>query len=150
MKIEIDSLERLRTFAETLAGTVATCPSLDVALLGPLGAGKTTLVRYFAESLGAAEPVSSPSYVLQHEYHCGSSTLEHWDLYRLNALPPELEEAPARNTIRLVEWADRAPEFLKECEIIVRLDYGATPEARVIDLTVSGGLLGVLTAVAKG
>src|SRR5262245_9267813 len=54
----------------------------SLALSGTLGAGKTALVRGIATGLGApAEAVSSPTFVLLHEYH-GRLPLAHIDLYR--------------------------------------------------------------------
>src|SRR5262245_38662263 len=53
-----------------------------LALYGPLGAGKTALVRGVAAGLGASrEAVSSPTFVLVHEYR-GRLPLAHIDLYR--------------------------------------------------------------------
>lgn len=99
---------------------------LDIALIGELGSGKTTLVRYLAQALGAREPASSPSFVLSHEYHCKNDLLlEHWDLYRMASLPQELNEPPAENVLRVVEWADRVPDFVQQCEVEIRLDFPA-------------------------
>jgi tRNA threonylcarbamoyladenosine biosynthesis protein TsaE len=55
-----------------------------VALIGPLGAGKTALVRGIAEGLGVADrrAVSSPTFVLVQEY-AGRIPVYHVDLYRL-------------------------------------------------------------------
>src|SRR5579884_179258 len=55
-----------------------------VALIGPLGAGKTHLVRAIAEGLGIPEPrlVSSPTFVLIQEYDA-RLPIFHFDAYRL-------------------------------------------------------------------
>ena len=54
-----------------------------VALRGPLGAGKTVLVRGIAEGLGLIDTriVSSPSFVLVQEYPAKMPVF-HVDLYR--------------------------------------------------------------------
>jgi tRNA threonylcarbamoyl adenosine modification protein YjeE len=87
---------------------------LVVGLSGDLGAGKTTFVRYLIAAAGGdTRAVSSPTYTLQHEYPLPNGlTVEHWDLYRLTVLPMELEEAPSRTTVRLIEWPERCPEIL--------------------------------------
>ena len=54
-----------------------------LVLSGPLGAGKTTLVRYLAEALGFSGRVTSPSYTLVHVYPTPEGPLVHADLFRL-------------------------------------------------------------------
>lgn len=96
-----------RSFAARLA--VGDC----VGLVGPLGAGKTLLVRAIATGLGVPDPriVASPTYVLVHEYPA-RVPIYHLDLYRMGDPPAELadlgvEEMLADGVV-LVEWADRA------------------------------------------
>ena len=81
-------------------------PGKTVGLVGALGSGKTTLVRHWVSVLGCSD-VSSPTFVLAHYYETPTCTIEHWDLYRLRALPDELLEPPDRWTVRIIEWADR-------------------------------------------
>ena len=58
-------------------------PNLVVALSGPLGAGKTTFARAVAAGAGCdPAAVSSPTFVLVHEYH-GRVPVAHCDAYRL-------------------------------------------------------------------
>ena len=55
-----------------------------VSLHGPLGAGKTVLVRGIASGCGAdARLVKSPTFVLHHIYRGGRIPVHHIDLYRL-------------------------------------------------------------------
>lgn len=54
-----------------------------VALVGALGAGKTTLVKGIARGLGVTEVVNSPTFTMLNEYHSGRLPLYHLDLYRL-------------------------------------------------------------------
>ena len=92
-------------------------PGLVIALIGPLGAGKTQLVRGFAEGLEIADSrlVSSPTFVLIQEY-AARLCIYHFDVYRL-ATPDEFvalgpEEYFEREGVCLVEWADRVMECL--------------------------------------
>ena len=101
-----DTLALGRTLAERLG------PGDCVALTGPLGAGKTALVRGIAGGLGADERlVSSPTFVLAQEYPA-DVPVYHLDLYRLTRPAAELAELGLDEMLAdgvvLIEWADRA------------------------------------------
>ena len=106
-----ETLDLGRKLAERLG------PGDCLALVGPLGAGKTVLVRGIALGLGLADEklVSSPTYVLVQEYPA-RSPVYHVDLYRLVSPEAELTELGIEemlsNGVVLVEWADRAAEAL--------------------------------------
>lgn len=110
-----------------------------VALAGPLGAGKTVLVRGLAEGLGLPDGrlVSSPTYVLVQEYPA-QMTVFHLDLYRLVEPSAELgelglEEMLAEGVV-LVEWAQRAAEHLPRP--LWHIEIAPTgPESRQFTLT---------------
>ena len=90
-------------------------PNLGILLLnGPLGAGKTTLVKGIAKSLSIKEPITSPTFPLSQHYPSGSPPLVHIDLYRLeepNAANEfflqEEEESKAMGALLVVEWPER-------------------------------------------
>ncbi len=118
--VTLDSEAETATFAQRLAREVM--GGLTIGLVGALGAGKTTLSRYLVGALGSPVAVSSPTYVLSHEYSTPSGlVIEHWDLYRLTQLPEELYEPPADTTVRIVEWCDKFPEFLPLVAIKVEI-----------------------------
>ena len=86
-------------------------PGTVLGLIGPLGAGKTRLVRAIAESLGVdPAAIASPTFVLIHEYE-GGIPVFHFDAYRLESAQAfeDLGVADYWNAggICLVEWADR-------------------------------------------
>jgi tRNA threonylcarbamoyladenosine biosynthesis protein TsaE len=104
-------------------------PGATVALVGTLGVGKTTSTKILLELFGSQEAVSSPTFVLQHEYKLASGlVIEHWDLYRLNQLPEELVEPVGSNVIRLVEWADKFPDFLEQVDLILSFELLETSQ----------------------
>lgn len=83
-----------------------------VLLYGELGAGKTAFVRgLVAGAGGEPEDVSSPTFVLMHEY-AGARPVDHVDLYRLHGpdvdgFADEIAERLATDGIVAIEWADR-------------------------------------------
>ncbi len=96
-----------------------------VALIGPLGAGKTVFAQGIAEALNITEPVTSPTYTLISEYK-GKFALYHMDLYRLDN-PEEfvwlgVEEMLGGQGICLIEWAERAIYELPDETIHVNID----------------------------
>lgn len=117
--VSLNSEAETAMFAKKLA--LETTFGKTILLSGELGAGKTTFTRYFVEALKISTPVSSPTYVLQHEYKSQDGrTIEHWDLYRVSEVPMELQEPTDKNTLRIVEWGDKFPEFENHCEIKIR------------------------------
>lgn len=82
-----------------------------IALVGDLGAGKTTFVSGLVAALGAGT-ATSPTFSLVNEYRGGRLLVWHVDLYRLER-PAELPELGLddligdRRGIVLVEWADK-------------------------------------------
>jgi tRNA threonylcarbamoyladenosine biosynthesis protein TsaE len=104
--------------AERIAETLMPAPRL-VILRGDLGAGKTTLVKGIAATLGAADPeeVTSPTFTLVHEYQGTKLRLYHLDLYRLETERElatlgldEMIEAP--DALVLVEWGEKFPSVV--------------------------------------
>src|SRR6266853_6906091 len=82
-------------------------------LSGPLGAGKTMLVKGIAQALGLdEEDVTSPSFTLVNP-HPGRLLLYHIDLYRLDegasaAHAVDLDEILTdERAVVIIEWAER-------------------------------------------
>lgn len=94
-------------------------PGLVVALVGQLGAGKTTFTRAVAQGLGLANPreVTSPTFVLIQEYPA-RIPVYHFDTYRLNDAGEFLdlgaEEYFADDGVCMIEWADRVAHVLPD------------------------------------
>ena len=131
------SEEETIALGERLAGEF---PARQVVLLiGPLGAGKTTLAKGIVKGLGAAEPdeVSSPTFTLIHEYGT-QGRVYHIDLYRLDELHEVntlgLDELFDREAIVLIEWGERFPQILPAERMEIRIRRIGDDE-REIDVT---------------
>lgn len=83
-----------------------------VKITGPLGAGKTTMVRGIVAGLGGnPDSVHSPTFGLVHEYSSPTHSIKHCDFYRLPQ-GSELEDFGGleffdSDTIFLIEWPER-------------------------------------------
>lgn len=139
--IHLSSEEDTKRFAQVLARHLPRT-GVTIGLSGDLGAGKTTLVRYFAEALNITTPVSSPTYVLQHEYSNESSKVEHWDLYRLRGGSEELYEPVGEGEYRFIEWIERLGDEEIPLDLILRL--AVDHETSMRRVTLSGPLAGVI------
>ena len=98
-----------------------------VALVGPLGAGKTAFAKGLAEGLGLdPDQVASPTFVIASEYpRARGLRFAHVDLYRVES-EAELESAGFRDLLApdvllAVEWADRFPAALPADRLEVRI-----------------------------
>ncbi len=104
--MHLESLEDTRAFAQQLAQTLPN-GSL-VLLIGPMGAGKTTLVKFIAEALGFKGEVTSPTYTLIHEYPTPQGLIVHIDAYRMadqeELYHLGLEDYLPEARLVLIEW----------------------------------------------
>ena len=112
-----------------------------LALVGPLGSGKTTFAQGLAVGLGVAPDrhVASPTFALVNE-HPARIPFVHADFYRVER-PEELrelglEEAYDRATVAL-EWADRFPQIVPADHL--RITFVPQPDgSRRLELDATG------------
>lgn len=102
-------------------------PGDVVTLSGELGAGKTALAQGIGLGLEVAEPVSSPTFALVHEYR-GRLPVWHLDTYRVRSLD-ELIDLSWHDLLRgggviLVEWPERIAAALPPDRLEITLGYG--------------------------
>jgi tRNA threonylcarbamoyladenosine biosynthesis protein TsaE len=133
-------LAATEAFGRRLGGLLF--PGAVVALVGPLGAGKTHLSRAVAEGLGVANPaaVTSPTFTLIHEYP-GRVPVYHFDAYRLSG-PREFAELGVDeyfhgDGVCLVEWADRVAATLPAERLWVGIEV-LGEDRRLLTLTAIG------------
>ncbi len=141
MRLHSRSPEASRAAARALARSLDE-RGLLLALVGPLGAGKTLFVKGLAEGLGIDPArVASPSFVIASEYKAASGMrLAHVDLYRVESVA-ELETTGFLDLLEpgalvAVEWADRFPEALPGDRLELHLERplrGAEDAQRVLN-----------------
>ncbi len=113
--------------------------ALVIALEGPLGSGKTTFTKAFAQAMGVPEVVVSPTFILHEEY----GQFDHIDLWRIED-PQELValglgKMIAAKRVIVIEWAEKAEKLIKifskkEVKLIwIKFKYGQRENERVIE-----------------
>ncbi len=146
---ELADIAALECLAADLADILG--PGDVVLLEGPIGVGKTRLVRAFVKALGSSDEVTSPTYTLMHVYETPSLPVLHLDAYRLSGVEEYLDLAAgdfADESITMVEWGERVaaahPEHLgvvlefarsgdtsRRCTIRRRGRFGPLPGALI-------------------
>ena len=108
--VDIPDLAATEAFGRRLGELLF--PGAVIALVGPLGAGKTHLTRAVAEGLGVANPaaVNSPTFVLIQEYPA-RLPIYHFDAYRLSGSREfadlGVDEYFHGDGVCIIEWADK-------------------------------------------
>jgi tRNA threonylcarbamoyladenosine biosynthesis protein TsaE len=121
--------------ARALARVLEEAPEqgLMLALVGPLGVGKTHFVKGLAAGLGIEpDQVASPTFVIVSQYRVGERMLAHVDLYRLQSAE-DLDDVGFLDLLEpaavvAVEWADRFPEALPRDRLELRVERSKTVE----------------------
>ena len=131
------STDETREFAAALASVAE--PGDRLALVGPLGAGKTQFAKGFAVGLGVAEVVNSPSFTLMAEY-MGRLPLFHQDLYRLTGaeevMAGGMVDERQLDGVTLSEWAERLPGEMDPERVTIAFEV-VSDEVRRITVTPS-------------
>jgi tRNA threonylcarbamoyladenosine biosynthesis protein TsaE len=119
--VRAEGIDEMKSLARALGE--AAPARMVVALVGPLGAGKTTFVQALAVGLGIQAPVVSPTFTILAEIE---DRLLHGDLYRVES--HELYSIGFEESVLdwpgvvAIEWADRAAGTLPDDRLDVRID----------------------------
>ena len=125
--------EDLEAFGETLAqrsphGAV-------LVLIGPMGAGKTTLTKGLARGLDFTGEVTSPTYTYIHQYPTPHGELVHIDAYRLEDARAlwrmGLEELLETARLTVIEWGEA---LIPDLELVTVLRFTILEAGREISL----------------
>lgn len=140
--VEINSDEEMQKLGQSLGITAQ--PHDLLLLTGDLGAGKTTMTKGIARSLGIRRPVKSPTFTIVREYREGTMPLFHMDMYRLEDGDLSSIDMPgylAEQGLVVIEWPqfiiDDLPKDYLELKI-KRVDDTWNSTKRVIEVNEQG------------
>lgn len=130
---DVPDADAMQDLGRALAG-VLTAGDL-VLLIGPLGAGKTTLTRGLGEGLGVRGAVTSPTFVIARLHPVaapGGTALLHVDAYRLGSFG-ELDDLDLDTAldecVTVVEWGEGLAEPLSPHRLEVRIERAVADES---------------------
>lgn len=96
-----------------------------IAMQGTLAAGKTTITKGIAESLGVTDTITSPTFCLISEYS-GKMPLYHMDVYRLDGgedfINLGTDDMIYGDGVSIIEWSEKIMDDLPKKTIILRLE----------------------------
>jgi len=96
---------------------------------GPMGVGKTTLIKAIIKELGAVDLGNSPTFGLVNEYHDAEAEVlaYHFDFYRLEnedeAWDMGLEEYFHTPKWVFVEWPQKIKSLLPDNKVTLKLHF---------------------------
>jgi len=110
-----------------------------VAFYGPMGAGKTTLIKNLCHHMGVTDEVNSPTFAIVNEYvtETGESVY-HFDFYRIKKLEEAYdigyENYFYSGNLCLIEWPELIEPLLPEQYLRVDIRLGANDDERIIEI----------------
>lgn len=134
--LHIHSLADLREAARAVLDALG--DRTVVAFRGPMGAGKTTLIREIVARLGSRDTVTSPTFAIVNHY-AGTErpAIYHFDFYRIDK-PEEAydfgyEEYFYSGDLCLVEWPEKIEALLPADAVEVRIRV-VSPTERIFEI----------------
>ena len=112
-----------------------------IAFYGPMGAGKTTLIKNLCHKLGVTDEVNSPTFALVNEYPTpAEGSIFHFDFYRIKRLEEVYdigyEDYFYSGRLCLLEWPELIDPLMPDHFIKVEIALGDSDNARKIKCTI--------------
>ena len=108
----------LRELPEIAGKILSSTTHKTILFYGEMGAGKTTLIKELAKSIGITDTLSSPTFSLVNEYQTNDTTLYHFDFYRIEnedeALDMGVEEYLDSGHWNFIEWPQKIQNLLPD------------------------------------
>ncbi|HWA66900.1 MAG TPA: tRNA (adenosine(37)-N6)-threonylcarbamoyltransferase complex ATPase subunit type 1 TsaE [Mycobacteriales bacterium] len=137
MSVRVRTPEAMRELGVELAAGLK--PGDLVLLIGPVGAGKTTLAQGIGAGLGVSG-VLSPTFVIARVHADGRVPLVHVDAYRLSSIEEvdDLDlDASLEESVTLVEWGEGLVEGLAGNRLEIRIERD-DDDVRRVDVAAIG------------
>ncbi len=119
-----------------------------IALQGTLAAGKTTITKGIALSLGIEEPITSPTFTLISEYD-GNMPLYHLDVYRLDGVDSFIDlgtdDLLYGDGVSIIEWSDKIMSELPKDVMTIKLEVPNETESEKRTITIQNWKYGELS-----
>jgi tRNA threonylcarbamoyladenosine biosynthesis protein TsaE len=130
----IKKIEDLEVVATTLLPIIR--EHRKVALIGEIGAGKTTLVKVLCRLLGVEEVTSSPTFSIINEYQGEADSIYHIDLYRLQSEEEVisiglLELLEQENDYCFIEWPNLVEDYLPIDTLWLKIEVNKSMERKI-------------------
>lgn len=141
--------------AATAAAAIRLGPAIQagtvIHLSGDLGAGKTNFCRALIRSFGYNGRVKSPTFTLVEPYNLPRFPLYHFDFYRFSSgeelRETGFEEQLDADCVALVEWPERAGDYLPQPDLHLQLEWVSETARRLHATALSARGLLCLTAM---
>ncbi|MGB8491904.1 MAG: tRNA (adenosine(37)-N6)-threonylcarbamoyltransferase complex ATPase subunit type 1 TsaE [Bacteroidales bacterium] len=110
-----------------------------LAFYGPMGSGKTTIIKAICRVLGSPDIVTSPTFTLVNEYRLpDGGSIYHIDFYRIRkkeeVFDSGIEEYFSRGSYCFMEWPELIDEILPPGIARIKITVGEQEE-RILDIT---------------
>ncbi|MGL2966338.1 tRNA (adenosine(37)-N6)-threonylcarbamoyltransferase complex ATPase subunit type 1 TsaE [Flavobacterium sp. XGLA_31] len=117
------SIDEIQEVAQKI---IAENPNKVILFHGPMGVGKTTLIKALCKELGVQDATSSPTFSLVNEYETNQHQyVYHFDVYRIKseaeALDMGIDEYLYSGNWCFIEWAEKIPNLIPEQHSVVQL-----------------------------
>ena len=135
-KTIVYSEQDIEKIAQQLVDLLQQCKVMTFS--GPLGAGKTTMIRMLLRLCGIAQPITSPTFTYLNQYENErSQTFYHFDLYRLANLDEFLqagfdEYLHQPDSWTLIEWPEIVMPLLTHDVCHANIDYHEKDDTRML------------------
>lgn len=112
-----------------------------IYLTGPLGSGKTTLIKGIAKGLGIRKIVTSPSFLTLKTYKSSKTVLNHLDFYKLKKTDAQrlyVENCLSQkhdDCVFVIEWAEKIRPLFQKKQILITLKHAKSPNQRIIKVS---------------
>jgi len=110
-----------------------------IAFQGPMGAGKTTIIRAICSILGTGDIVTSPTFTIVNEYRTNNNEIiYHIDFYRIKkqeeVFDSGIEEYFDSGSYCFIEWPELIGNILPHGTVSIRITVD-DKERRILDIS---------------